>query len=60
MQEINVHSMLDHKHIVKFFSHFNDEKHVYLLLQLCSNATLKDVLKVRKRITELEVKYYVR
>ena len=55
-----MHAKLDHKHVVKFHRHFNDENYVYLLLDLCGNTTLRDVLKVRKRLTELEVKYYVR
>ena len=42
--EIKIHKSLDHPKIVKFYSHFEDNKYHYLVLELCSD-------KVNKRLT---------
>lgn len=34
-QEITIHKSLDHKHVVGFHSYFEDEKNVYIILELC-------------------------
>jgi serine/threonine protein kinase len=41
-QEVTIHQSLNHKHIVQFFSYFEDENNVYIILELC-----------RRRVTEL-------
>jgi polo-like kinase 1 len=57
--EIKIHKSLFHSHIVKFEHVFEDSENVYILLELCKNKTLNELLKRRKIITELEVKYYL-
>jgi len=56
--EIRIHRKLSHGHVVKFHRFFEDRKRVYILLGLCSNHTLSELMKRRKRLTELEVRYY--
>jgi polo-like kinase 1 len=34
-QEVTIHQSLKHKHIVQFFSYFEDENNVYIVLELC-------------------------
>jgi serine/threonine protein kinase len=34
-QEVSIHQSLNHKHIVQFFSYFEDENNVYIVLELC-------------------------
>ena len=34
-QEINIHRSVRHKHIVEFYSFFEDSENVYILLELC-------------------------
>ncbi len=41
-QEVTIHQSLNHKHIVQFFSYFEDENNVYIILELC-----------RRRVKEL-------
>lgn len=42
------------------FDHvFEDNDNVYILLELCSNNTLNDILKKRKRLTEYEAQYFI-
>ena len=58
LQEIQIHSELNHERIVKFHRPFEDEDCVYLLLELCRHKTLDELIQKRKRLTELEVRYY--
>jgi len=37
----------------------SDKDNVYILLELCSNHTLMELVKRRKRLTEPEVQYYM-
>lgn len=61
LREINIHMALDHghPHVVQFERFFEDDGHVYLLMQLCKNKTLSQVFKRRKVLTEIEVRYFV-
>ena len=57
--EIEIHKSLHHPHIVAYEYHFEDTENVYLLLELCQNQTLKELLQRRKTLTELEVQCYI-
>ena len=59
INEIKLHKKLHHPNIVKIEHFFEDNENVYILLELCPNQTLNDLLKRRKRITELEAQYYI-
>eukprot|EP01138_Halocafeteria_seosinensis_P015469 gb/GECG01015787.1/.p1 GENE.gb/GECG01015787.1/~~gb/GECG01015787.1/.p1 ORF type:complete len:793 (+),score=102.09 gb/GECG01015787.1/:1-2379(+) len=58
LTEIRIHRSLEHRHIVGFESFFEDKQHVYIMLEVCPNETLMEVLKKRKTLTEMEVRYY--
>ncbi|CAG9310857.1 unnamed protein product [Blepharisma stoltei] len=59
MNEIKIHRSLHHTNIVGFDHYFEDGENIYILLELCTNQTLCEVMRRRKRITELEVQYYM-
>lgn len=59
INEIKLHKKLHHQHIVNFEHFFEDKENVYILLELCSNQTLNELLKRRKRLTDIEVQCYV-
>jgi len=59
ISEIKIHKSLHHLHIVGFEHVFEDQENVYILLELCTNQTLNELLKRRKRLTELEVQCYL-
>jgi len=59
MSEIRLHKQLSHHNIVKFEHVFEDQENVYILLELCHHQSLSELLKRRKRLTELEVQYYI-
>lgn len=57
--EIKIHKWLHHANIVNFEHVFEDSEAVYILLELCSNQTLNELIKRRKCLTELEVQCYL-
>ncbi len=59
MSEIRIHRSLHHTNIVAFEHFFEDTENVYILLEMCQNQTLNELLKRRKRLTELEVQCYL-
>lgn len=59
INEIKLHKKLHHQNIVNFEHFFEDKENVYILLELCSNQTLNELLKRRKRLTDLEVQCYI-
>ena len=59
ISEIKIHKSVHHQNIVNFEHYFEDAENVYILIELCHNQTLNDLLKRRKRLSELEVQYYV-
>jgi len=59
ISEIKIHKSLRHTNIVGFEHVFEDQENVYILLELCTNQSLHDLLKRRKRLTEVEVQCYV-
>ena len=61
-KEARIHSSLNNKNIVKYIEHFKNEKgdKIYLILEFCENRDLSNLIKFRKRLTEIEVQYYIR
>jgi len=59
ISEIKIHKSLHHTNIVGFEHVFEDQENVYILLEICTNQTLNELLKRRKRLTELEVQCYL-
>jgi len=59
ISEIKIHKSLQHTNVVSFEHVFEDHENVYILLELCANQTLNELLKRRKRLTELEVQCYL-
>lgn len=57
--EINIQSKLNHPNIVKFEKVFEYNECIYILYEFCTNKSLLDLIKRRKRLTEVEVKCYL-
>ena len=58
IREIKIHKSLHHEQVVAFEHNFEDKDNVYILLELCENQTLNELLKRRKNLSELEVQCY--
>ncbi|CAK9112850.1 Probable serine/threonine-protein kinase CCRP1 (Cell-cycle related Protein 1), partial [Durusdinium trenchii] len=59
--EIAIHKELHHQKVVKFYEHFEDAEHVYIMLEVCPNRTLNEFMRRRppKRLMEPEAIFYV-
>jgi polo-like kinase 1 len=58
MSEIKIHRSLHHDYIVRFDRFFEDDANVYILLELCPNQSMSELIRRRKRLTEIEVQCY--
>ena len=56
LSEIKIHRSLQHPNIVQFEHVFEDSMNVYILLELCNNQSLNDLIKRRKRLAESETR----
>ena len=56
--EIKIHRSMDHEHVVRFDRYFEDKDNVYIMLDICQNQSLSDLIKRRKRLHEVETRYY--
>lgn len=59
LSEIKIHKSLKHPNIVNFVDCFEDDVNVYILLEICPNQSLMELLKNRKRLTEPEVRFFM-
>eukprot|EP00808_Paulinella_micropora_P019064 g795.t1 len=59
LNEIKLHHSCSHDGVVKFERFFEDQTNVYILLELCTNNTLMELMKRRKRLTETETQFYM-
>ena len=44
-QEVSIHSRLKHPSILELYSFFEDDRYVYLVLELCPNGELQRYIK---------------
>ncbi|KAK0657312.1 hypothetical protein B0T16DRAFT_57631 [Cercophora newfieldiana] len=56
--ELQIHSKMRQQNIVQFHRAFTFESCTYLVLELCPNGSLMDMVKRRKGLTEPEVRFY--
>ncbi|EGR31741.1 protein kinase domain protein [Ichthyophthirius multifiliis] len=59
ISEIKIHKSLSHQNVVIFEHVFEDKDNVYILLELCNNNTLNELIKKRKRLTDIEVQCFI-
>ncbi|CAK4030849.1 Serine threonine- kinase plo1 [Lecanosticta acicola] len=57
--ELQIHSKLSHPNIVTFYRAFSYQTSTYVVLELCSNGSLADMLKRRKYLTLPEIRRLV-
>jgi polo-like kinase 1 len=57
--EIKIHRVLKHRRVVEYKHFFEDRANCYILLELCHNQSMNELIKRRKRLTEPEVLYYM-
>lgn len=60
LQEIEIHRSIQHDHIVRFYSYFEDDNFIYIILELCTKKSMMELHKRRKILSEPEIRYFVR
>lgn len=58
LSEIQIHKSMKHSNVVQFIDCFEDDINVYILLEICPNGSLMELLKKRKVLTEPEVRFF--
>lgn len=46
--------------VVIFNKFFEDKEYVFIMLELCPNQTLSELVRRRKRLTEIEAQFYIK
>ena len=59
INEISLQKSFNHPKIVKVKKYAEDDKKIYILLELCKNNTLEHLIKKRGHLTEIETKCYI-
>lgn len=58
-QEITIHKQLSHPNVVRFLSFFDDDKNVYIILELCTQRSMMELHKRRPIVTDYECRFYI-
>ncbi|KAI9835742.1 MAG: hypothetical protein M1819_001920 [Sarea resinae] len=56
--ELQIHSKMHHPNIVEFYRAFTYEESTYLVLELCPNGSIMDMVRRRKFLTPPEIRRY--
>ena len=56
--EIKIHRTLKHDNICEYKHFFEDRQNCYILLELCHNQSMNEMIKRRKRLTEAEAAFF--
>ncbi|KAI5160568.1 polo-like kinase 1 [Nematocida ausubeli] len=59
LSEIKIHLSVNHKNIVKLFTYFEDKDFVFLIMEICRNKSMMDLLKRNKLIEEKYVRIFL-
>jgi len=59
LSEIKIHLSVNHKHIVKLYTYFEDKNFVFLIMEICHNKSMMDLLKKNKVIEERYVRVFL-
>ena len=59
LNEIKIHRSLNHQHLVKYEHSFEDKNNIYILMEYCPYGSLSNLLKKRKKLEEIEIRFYM-
>eukprot|EP00961_Rhodomonas_salina_P029219 393884-Rhodomonas_salina.2 len=57
--EIKIHKSLAHQNVVQFEDVFEDKENVYIVMELCPNQTMLELVKRKKRLSEPETRRFM-
>lgn len=59
LSEIKIHLSVTHKNIVKLYTYFEDKSFVFLIMEMCHNKSMMDLLRKSKVIEEKYVRVFL-
>ena len=59
-KEIEIMYKLDHPHIIKLYSHFEDDEHFCLIMEYASKGQLFSLIKKHKKLNQVTAKQYMK
>ncbi len=59
MNELKVHRGIEHQSICQFENYFEDRDTIYIVLELCPNQSLNEMVRTRGKLHELEVQHFL-
>lgn len=57
--EIDILAQMDHQNIAQLYKAFENESNVFMVMELCENQSLIELMRNRRRITETEIRWYI-
>jgi serine/threonine protein kinase len=57
--EVSILSQMNHPNIAKLVRCFENDQNIYIMLELCENKSMVDLLRARRRLTETETRCYI-
>ncbi|XP_072564215.1 serine/threonine-protein kinase PLK3-like [Paramormyrops kingsleyae] len=60
LREVVLLKLLQHQHVVNFSHHVEDDKFLYIFMELCSRGSMLDLLQEREILSTPEVRFYMR
>ena len=49
-KEIEIHKIMNHKNIVKFYDYFQEDTNVFIILEYCQEGTLYKYMKRNRKL----------
>ena len=59
-KEIEIMSKLNHPHIIKLYSHFEDNENFFLIMEYASRGQLYSFIKKQKKLNQISSKQYIK
>jgi serine/threonine protein kinase len=57
--EIDILSRMDHNNVAQLYKAFENDTNVFMVMELCENQSLIELMRNRRRITETETRWYI-
>jgi cell cycle serine/threonine-protein kinase CDC5/MSD2 len=54
--EIDILSRMDHNNVAQLYKAFENDTNVFMVMELCENQSLIELMRNRRRITETETR----
>ncbi|KAI6191003.1 Polo-like kinase [Aphelenchoides bicaudatus] len=59
IQEVTIHGSLDHKNVVRLLEYFEKDRNVYMVMELCSERSMMELMQSRHTVTEVEARFFM-